>query len=348
MIRNLVFSGGGLKCICYIGILKYLEEYNILKNIKAISSTSGGSIFALCIILGYSYNDLLELIIKLDFEKVRDISSDSLIDFFTNLGIDSGNKLIYLIKLFIIKKYGKNSENITFIELYKKTKINYTITGTCLNTKSIEYFNYQNTPNMSIIQALRISFSIPLIYSKVNYNNKLYVDGGIVNNFPINIFLNNLEETLGFYICGGNDNNNENLDNITIDKYILSIVRTLTNNIEINNISKYSNNIVVIRTNNSFINFTLNEDEKNEIINIGYNSIKEYFEKKKLKIIHEININKINIIDNASNNLILNNKINIISNINKIKIIDDTLNNLSLNNKISIINNIDINYDLLK
>ena len=46
MIENLVFSGGGLKCICYIGVLKYLEEVN-LKNIKEVVATSGGAIFGL-------------------------------------------------------------------------------------------------------------------------------------------------------------------------------------------------------------------------------------------------------------------------------------------------------------
>ena len=37
MITNLVFSGGGVKCISYIGLLKYFEENNMMKDIKNIA-----------------------------------------------------------------------------------------------------------------------------------------------------------------------------------------------------------------------------------------------------------------------------------------------------------------------
>ena len=73
MIKNLVFSGGGTMCISYIGILKFFEENPELKqNIKNISSSSGGSLFALVFILGYTYTDLKNLVLGLDFTKIQD------------------------------------------------------------------------------------------------------------------------------------------------------------------------------------------------------------------------------------------------------------------------------------
>ena len=40
MIKNLVFSGAGVKIYSFFGFIKYLEERELLKNIKAIVRTS--------------------------------------------------------------------------------------------------------------------------------------------------------------------------------------------------------------------------------------------------------------------------------------------------------------------
>ena len=52
MINNIVFSGGGIKGLIFIGCLKYLEENNLLKNIKAISGTSIGGVFSFLLNIG--------------------------------------------------------------------------------------------------------------------------------------------------------------------------------------------------------------------------------------------------------------------------------------------------------
>ena len=104
MITNLVFSGGGVKCISYIGLLKYFEENNMMKDIKNIAGTSGGGIFGLMLLLGYSYIDLKNLIVSLDFQHLQDISCENIFNFNNNFGLDSGNKLENLIRLLIKKK----------------------------------------------------------------------------------------------------------------------------------------------------------------------------------------------------------------------------------------------------
>jgi len=245
MIKNLVLSGGGVICISYAGILKYLEEKNYIKDITSIAGTSGGAIFGLMITLGYTYNDLLLLINGLNFLEVRDITSENLLEFFNNFGIDTGNKLTYLIKLLLNKKLGSNCEHITFIELFNKTKINLIITGTCLDTRSIEYFNYINTPDMKLLSALRISFSIPIVYNKVIYNNKTYVDGGLIDNLPIDIFKNDIIHTLAFYL---NSSTKNCFGLKSIDKYMLSILLTLSKKIDLNTIEKFRDKIVFVET----------------------------------------------------------------------------------------------------
>ena len=275
MIENLAFSGGGVKCITYIGILKFLEEQNIIKNIKHIAGTSGGAIFALMLILGYTYNDLKSLITGLDFEQLRDVNSDNIFQFFNNFGIDTGNKLEYLIKLLISKKMDTKCEDITLLDLYSKFNIKFTITGTCLDEKCIHYFNHELTPQMKLITAIRITYSIPIVYNRVVYNNMTYIDGGILENYPIEIFKDNLKNTYGFYLSGESFKNSP----ITsIDIYMLSVLISLAKKIENSLLEQYLDNTIIFNCDFSPIDFNLNNEQKINAINKGYNTTKKFFE----------------------------------------------------------------------
>lgn len=273
MIKNLVFGGGGVKCISYIGLLKYFEENNILKNIEHIVGTSGGGIFALMVIIGYSYKDLKQLILFLDFNSLKDINCDNICKFNENYGIDTGDNLLQLIKIMIKKK--NINEEVTFKDLYNKTNIIFTLTGTCIEKQSIEYFNYKLTPNMTILKAIRITYSIPIIYNCVRYNNYTYVDGGILENYPINFLKENIENTLGFYLIGGYEDRTVN----SINNFILGILLSMIRKNEYNIVNKYINNTVSIKCNFSSIDFNISKEQKIKAIENGYTCIKTYYNK---------------------------------------------------------------------
>ena len=71
MIKNLVFSGGGVKGYSFIGCLKALEELNITQDIKAISSTSIGSLFSILFIIGYKSKELEQIFSNIDFNNLQ-------------------------------------------------------------------------------------------------------------------------------------------------------------------------------------------------------------------------------------------------------------------------------------
>ena len=52
--RNLVFEGGGVKGIAYIGAMQVLEEKGILTSVQRVGGTSAGAINATLLALGYS------------------------------------------------------------------------------------------------------------------------------------------------------------------------------------------------------------------------------------------------------------------------------------------------------
>lgn len=70
------------------------------------------------LLLGYSYIDLKNLIVSLDFQHLQDISCENIFNFNNNFGLDSGNKLENLIRLLIKKNVDENITFITYIKLH--------------------------------------------------------------------------------------------------------------------------------------------------------------------------------------------------------------------------------------
>ncbi len=65
---------------------------------------------------------------------------------------------------------------------------NICLTGTNYTDQKLEVFSIEKTPDMPIDVAVRISMSIPWAFKSVMYNGKEYVDGGCLNNYPMEIF----------------------------------------------------------------------------------------------------------------------------------------------------------------
>ena len=70
--RNLVFEGGGVKGLAYVGAMRVLEERGILQGIKRVGGTSVGAINAALFSLGYSNEEQKDILWKLNFNNFLD------------------------------------------------------------------------------------------------------------------------------------------------------------------------------------------------------------------------------------------------------------------------------------
>jgi NTE family protein len=260
----LVLSGGGIKGYCHIGALMALYRFSYLDNLKIIIGTSIGAIIGSLIAIGYNIDELYKLIFLHDINNILNINIGNI---FNTYGIDDGNKIIlYLEELF--NKKNINS-NITFYELFKKKKIKLIITGTCVNDKNIVYFSYDNYPNMAIISAVRISFSIPIIFTPVIINNKMYIDGGCIDNLHINIFNNeNSSKIIGINLI--NKFNDSPINNLF--DYISRIYLCMFDTVYVKYLEKFNNCVVNINVDNLCgFNYNINSKKKMDLYNLGYN-----------------------------------------------------------------------------
>jgi NTE family protein len=283
----LVLSGGSLKGIAHIGVLKALEEKNILKNIKIFAGTSIGGIISVLYIIGYTPNELNEIVNSLNFSLIRDINIDSL---FEKYGVDNGKKMnIVLEELFKAKNI---DPNITFLELYEKTKIEIIMTSVCINDKKIIYISHKTYPEMKVIIGMRMTSCIPFWFIPIKYDNKLYIDGAMMNNYPINIFKKDKKKVLGVYL---NEIRNSSSEINNIETYLFGTMECIfegINNILIKDYHKQTLNLILPKQNIFELNIDIKD--KQNIFNFGYEETMKFI-CKKTEIKKEKDTNKKNI-----------------------------------------------------
>ena len=270
MINSLVFSGGGIKIVYYLGLLKLLEEYNIINSINEFIGCSSGAIFSLLLSINFNYDELLLLFNNIFFTNF--LNNYDIINIIENYGISDTNNIINIITIIIKNKLKlDNLDNFTFRDHYKLTKNKLIINGSNLTDNKCEIFSNEITPNMLIIDAIKISINIPFLFKNIEYNNKIYCDGGVFSNYPIK-YCNNLSNTLGIYL----DFNIINI--INFNNYLLSIFNIILNK-EIDNLDdKFKKNTIFIKSNINFYEFNIPKEELNQCINDGYNISKKFIQ----------------------------------------------------------------------
>lgn len=188
-INTLIFEGGGIKGLSYVGALKELEENNIidLENIKYVGGTSAGAIVATLIASEHSTSDMHDILFNTNWGKFKDGRfMSNIFRLINQFGFYKGNYLEKFIESILYKKF--NKKNVTFIELYQLTKKHLKIIGTNLSRSEIVYMDYILTPDMPIAKGVQISACIPIVFKPVKYANDLYIDGSLLKNLDTCLF----------------------------------------------------------------------------------------------------------------------------------------------------------------
>ena len=263
MIDTLCISGS-------LGCIKNLIKNNIilLNNIKNYYCCSIGSIISFLFILGLSTKDICYICKKLNLEKYKlKFDFDK---FINNKGIDNATNIIIILQTVLYKK--TNKYDITFIELYKLYDIKLNIITTNITLLKEELFSYDTTPNMSVMVAIRMSISIPIIFSPVLYKNNYYIDGGVINNFPIKYITT--KNYIGIITQFYPSDNNINIINIITRCFTIF---QITSNIK--NIKKYDNIILLNYKGNKNKEYNLSNKNFNKLYRLGYNITQKWCNK---------------------------------------------------------------------
>jgi len=181
---GIVLSGGGIRGIAHLGVLKALMNTGI--TFSHISGTSAGAIAGAFYAAGIDPEEGLNIFMKTRLLRFVRPALGSL----GLINIENTRQ--------ILKDYFPHDK-------IEDLKIPLTICATNFSEGNLAYFN-----KGPLIRAILASSCIPGIFKPIMIDNQMFVDGGILNNFPVEPLLNHCD-----YIIGSSCNHLKPVDKIT-------------------------------------------------------------------------------------------------------------------------------------
>lgn len=163
---GLVLGSGAARGLAHIGVIKALEEKNV--SIDMIAGTSIGALVGACYAKNGDIKDFEEVVLKTDWKQLLRLADLNLAVMLK--GFVQGQKVKELLKTII--------GDIEFKDL----KIPLAVVATDVNTGEEVIIK-----EGSVVEAVRASISIPVVFMPVKFKDKFLIDGGIVNPVPVNV-----------------------------------------------------------------------------------------------------------------------------------------------------------------
>lgn len=197
---GLVLSGGGAKGAAHIGVLKYMEEIGI--PVSYVTGTSMGSIIGGIYALGYTPDEMEELISGIDWPLY--ITGKSERRFLSQRRRKAGDMLLVNIPF---GKFTRRDElEMSAVPLGAVEGDNLLNLFNCLSIGFQDSMSFAELPipfacvatdlmtgksrvlhGGEFGRAIRTSMSIPIFFSPIPWEGHLLADGGLVNNFPVDV-----------------------------------------------------------------------------------------------------------------------------------------------------------------
>lgn len=193
---GLVLSGGAARGLAHIGVIKALEEQGV--RIDAIAGTSMGAVIGGLYASGYSVSELEEVALTMDWREVlsddpprtdvpfrrkqddRDFLIKQRLSFRDDgslglpLGVIQGQNLALLLERLLVRS--------SDVRDFDRLPIPFRAVATDIANDEKVVFRSGHLP-----QVIRASMSIPAVFAPVELDGRLLVDGGMVDNIPVDV-----------------------------------------------------------------------------------------------------------------------------------------------------------------
>ncbi|MDX5443090.1 MAG: patatin-like phospholipase family protein, partial [Hymenobacteraceae bacterium] len=173
MNLGLALSGGGARGIAHLGVLQALEELDMKPDM--LSGVSSGAIFGTFYAAGFSPTEILKMLQEVN---VLGLMRPA----FSRFGLMNMRE--------VEKLYLRLLGDMTFEDL----KLPLVISTVDLNKAEVVRFS-----SGPLIKPLVASTTLPVLYHPVQYEERMLIDGGMLNNLPVECLLNPCLTTIGVH-----------------------------------------------------------------------------------------------------------------------------------------------------
>jgi len=156
---GLALSGGGVRGISHLGVLKALNEVGIFPN--QISGSSAGAIVGVMYCQGYTPDEVLKIVIETNYFKLMRPA-------ISWKGLFNLDSLAELLKTYLP------------VDEFSALKTPLIVAATDIGKGEVVYFNQGQ-----LIEPILASSCIPGMFEPIEYDSRYLVDGGVLNNLPV-------------------------------------------------------------------------------------------------------------------------------------------------------------------
>jgi len=252
-----ILAGGGTRLPAHLGVLHALNELQI--KFDNIVGVSGGSIIASLFASGLSIDEIKKIALDTNYTQFTGFSLFKLI---RNGGLSSGDVFENWVD--------KNLQGKTFSQM----KMQLHIVATDVKSGKPVIFNRENTPDMKVSKAVRFSMSIPLVFSFKPFGKHLMVDGSILSEDALHRnWAKDGTPVMCFRLRSEYEYDELKTNSyFPIFDYITLLIRTFMTTIsrEYINDAFWHNTIVINTGECSGVDFSMTDEQKLKLFDIGY------------------------------------------------------------------------------
>lgn len=254
---NLVFSGSGTNYFLYVGAYKAIHEFLIQTGeyeIGELVGTSGGGIIAALIASGYDDPRELERV-------VMETLPSEIVDWswlpFKTFGLIKGKRL-------------RNKIKKLCLPILDEMKYILTLTATNVDLGTSEIFSTITTPEQDTSEAVYATMCFPIVFAPIKIGEYRYIDGGVTNNFPLDLVIKKQDRTIGF-----TTSSRSFLKPVkSFYKYLFRIIEIFMRELTIEKTEESQAEVVELVYSGETINLLIKENDIKNMIEKGYNLTK--------------------------------------------------------------------------
>jgi NTE family protein len=273
---TLVLSGGGMNGFNLLGALAYLKDKSYLENVQTVIGTSVGGILGYLLCIGYSP---IEIVVYFETKNIgKTLGHFNVMNILTGGGASSYSPLQTHLEKMTISKVG---QFMTMDDLKTKLGKRLVLCTYNLTENRAEYITPETHGSLPCLAALRMTSNLPFIFEEFKYMSSYYIDGGIIDNFPI-LEAEENEKVLGIALDPTTKYKKDS-DETNFMEYVFHLMMIPVNkdmDVKITEATKRGYCVIKLtkRSFTDFIDFSMRNKETLDLFSDGYNDAKHFYE----------------------------------------------------------------------